>query len=66
MFIVEFNSKFVSQEEGSALFQVMRKLSQLDPGKIQEAEMGKWGEWPPDSPDDPDGSGDPERGFRVS
>jgi hypothetical protein len=66
MFIVEFNSKFVTQEEGGVLFQVMRKLSQLDPETLQATEMRKWGEWPPDSPDDPDGSVDPEGGIRVS
>lgn len=65
MFIVEFNSRFESKQEGSVLFQVMRKLSQLDPETIQASEMRKWGEWPPDSSDD-DGTVDPEGGIRVS
>ena len=56
MFIGEFNARFASQEEGSFLFEVMRKLSQLDSQTVLASDVGKWAEWPPDNPDDPDGS----------
>lgn len=64
MLIREFNSRFASQEDGSFLFQVMRKLSLLDPRAVLATDAAKWGEWPPDS-DDPDSPQDPERGFAV-
>jgi hypothetical protein len=56
MLIGEFNSRFASQEEGSFLFEVMRKLSQLDSQTFLASDIWKWAEWPPDDPNDPDGS----------
>jgi hypothetical protein len=53
MLIGEFNSKFTSQEEGSYLFEVMRKLSQLDSKALLATEVQSWAEWPPIDPDDP-------------
>ena len=59
MLIGEFNSRFASREESGFLFQVMRRLSLLDPQAVLATEAAKWGEWPPDNPDDQDAPQDP-------
>lgn len=53
MLIGEFNSKFTSQEEGSYLFEIMRKLSELDSETLLATEVKSWAEWPPVDPVDP-------------
>jgi hypothetical protein len=58
MLMKEFVSRFVSNDERSSLFTVLRQVSRLDTRVLKATSGMGWMEWPPvDDPDSPDGSG---------
>lgn len=56
MSIKEFNSKFMSNQEKSRLFDALRRVSRLEVRALLSSGEAGWAEWPP-SEDDPEGSG---------
>ena len=46
MFINEFHSKLMTQE-GSRLFDALRRVSRLEKPVLLSAEVPAWAEWPP-------------------
>jgi hypothetical protein len=55
MLMKEFVSRFASKDEKSFLFEVLQRVSRLDPLAMLATDSAKWVEWPPS--DDPSGSG---------
>jgi hypothetical protein len=55
MFIQEFVLRFASKDEGSTLFEALRRLSQVDARALLASSTSAWVEWPP--VDDPSTSG---------
>lgn len=56
MFISEFYSKLMSSQEGSRLFDALRRVRQLEKRALLAAGAAGWAEWPPVE-DDPESSG---------
>lgn len=53
MFISEFHSNFTSAQEGSRLFDALRRVSRLEMRILRSCEVLRWPEWPPIDPEDP-------------
>lgn len=47
MLMKEFVSRFASKDERSFLFEVLRRVSTLDPYTLASTEPNVWSEWPP-------------------
>jgi hypothetical protein len=58
----EFVARFASNNEGSFLFEILHRVSRLDPLAMVTSDSAKWVEWPPS--DDPGGVGG--SGFGVA
>lgn len=56
MFISEFYSKVMSAQEGSRLFDALRRVSCLEKRAMQATGAAGWAEWPPID-DEPEASG---------
>ena len=48
MNIQEFRSRFVAKNEGSVLFDALRRLSLMNDLKALAGDAPSWGEWPGD------------------
>ena len=56
MLMKDFVSRFVSKDERSPLFDLLRRVSRLDTSVLKATSSMGWMEWPPvDDPDNPDG-----------
>jgi hypothetical protein len=55
MLMQEFVLRFASREEGSPLFEILRRISRVDTRVLQSTAPSGWVEWPP--VDDPGTSG---------
>lgn len=53
MSIKDFYTIFISQEERGRLFEVLRRVSRLQPGALLAVIPSGWPEWPQISPEDP-------------
>lgn len=47
MLISEFYSKFMASQEGSRLFDALRRVSRLEQRALLATEVPGWAEWPP-------------------
>ena len=47
MLISEFYSKFMASQEGSRLFDALRRVSRLEQRALLGSEAPGWAEWPP-------------------
>jgi hypothetical protein len=59
MLMQEFVSRFSSKDEGSFLFEIMRRVGRLDPLALASDPPYVWSEW---SPGDPTTGGGPSLG----
>jgi len=55
MSMSEFVSRFAAKEEKSPLFDILRRVGQLDRKALLATSVDGWAEWPPI--DDPGGAG---------
>jgi hypothetical protein len=55
MLMQEFVSRFTSNDEGSTLFEILRRVSRVDTRVLKATSVTGWVEWPPI--DDPGTSG---------
>ncbi|HYX22827.1 MAG TPA: hypothetical protein VFC23_01650 [Thermoanaerobaculia bacterium] len=55
MQIHEFQSRFVSRDERSVLFNALRRLSRINDLKFLSASLMNWATWPPDGGPGPEG-----------
>lgn len=46
MLMKEFVSRFASKDERSFLFEVLRRVSTLDPHAVTSTDPNVWSEWP--------------------
>lgn len=47
MLMQEFVTRFAAQEEGSVLFEILRRISRVDPQAVVADPTPGWIEWPP-------------------
>lgn len=47
MLMKEFVSRFASKDERSFLFEILRRVSTLDPLAVTSTDPAVWSEWPP-------------------
>jgi hypothetical protein len=55
MLMQEFVLRFASKDEGSSLFEILRRISRVDTRVLMATAPAGWVEWPP--MDDPGGMG---------
>jgi hypothetical protein len=55
MLMQEFALRFASKDEGSSLFEILRRISRVDTRVLMAAAPSGWVEWPP--VDDPSAAG---------
>jgi len=54
MLMQEFVSRFSSKDEGSFLFEILRRVGRLDPlAMTDDPQAGVWAEWAPTDPTSP-------------
>jgi hypothetical protein len=47
MMIHEFLLRFASKDEGSPLFEILRRISRVDTQVLKDTSVSGWVEWPP-------------------
>jgi hypothetical protein len=58
MQMTEFGTRFAAKNETSFLFQILRRIGELDKKAMLANAAPGWSEWPPvDDPSDPTSSG---------